>query len=225
MRTLLYIPIIHSGADMGSMAAEISRKGVEEFGKDFWETHTSTVNKYWENIARYCRNLEIGADGLKIYQDGMVADGEIAVRIIEDSLKAGSKNYEIISGLVSRGAVVVRTEELWMVKKELEMLKTIPTSGALIVKIIRIFRFKILQSKLLKQRDKFIAGRIAETLGQDETGIIFLGAYHNILKYLPRDISVKEVKEISKIKEYQKLLPAQSREKLRFKALSEYLMN
>lgn len=225
MRTLLYIPIIHSGADMGSMAAEISRKGVEEFGKDFWETHTSTVNKYWEGIARYCRNLEIGADGLKIYQDGMVADGEIAVRIIEDSLKAGSKNYEIISGLVNRGAVVVRTEELWMVKKELEMLKTIPTSGALIVKLFRVFRFKILQSKLLKQRDKFIAGRIAETLGQDETGIIFLGAYHNILKYLPRDISVKEVKEISKIKEYQKLLPAQSREKHRFKALSEYLMD
>jgi hypothetical protein len=225
MRTLLYIPIIHSGADMGSMAAEISRKGVEEFGKDFWETHTSTVNKYWENIARYCRNLEIGAKGLKIYQDGMVADGEIAVRIIEDSLKAGSKNYEIISALVSRGAVVVRTEELWMVKKELEMLKLTPTSGALIVKIIRIFRFKILQSKLLKQRDKYIAGRIAETLGANETGIIFLGAYHNILKYLPRDISVKEVKEISKIKEYQKLLPAQSREKLRFKALSEYLMD
>ncbi len=225
MRTLLYIPIIHSGADMGSMAAEISRKGVEEFGKDFWETHISTVNKYWEGIAHYCQNLEIGAKGLKIYQDGMVADGEIAVRIIEDSLKAGSKNYEIISGLVNRGAVVVRTEELWMVKKELEMLKTIPTSGALIIKLIRIFRFKILQSKLLKQRDKFIAGRIAETLGNDETGIIFLGAYHNILKYLPGDISVKEVKEIRKIKEYQKLLPAQSREKLRFKALSEYLMN
>ncbi len=225
MRTLLYIPIIHSGADMGSMAAEISRKGVEEFGKDFWETHISTVNKYWEGIAHYCQNLEIGAKGLKIYQDGMVADGEIAVRIIEDSLKAGSKNYEIISGLVSRGAVVVRTEELWMVKKELEMLKLIPTSGALIVKLFRIFRFKILRSKLLKQRDKFIAGRIAETLGNDETGIIFLGAYHNILKYLPGDISVKEVKEIRKIKEYQKLLPAQSREKLRFKALSEYLMN
>ena len=112
MRTLIYIPIIHSGADMGSMAAELTRKGVDEFGREFWETHVNTVNKYWEIISQCCDTIDLGDKTVKIYQDGMVADGEIAMKIIEDSLKAGSKNYKIISRLVKRGAIIVRTEDI-----------------------------------------------------------------------------------------------------------------
>jgi len=224
MKTLIYIPIIHSGADMGSMAAELTRKGVDEFGREFWETHVDTVNKYWELISQCCDTIDLGDKAVKIYQDGMVADGEIAMKIIEDSIKAGSKNYEIISRLVKRGAIIVRTEDLSMVKKEMEMLKSIPSSGALIVKLISIFRFKISRSKLLNQRDEYIAGRIAATLGPNETGIIFLGAYHNISDKLPKDIIVNELKEIHKVREYQKLLPFHVRKKQRFEEHSQYLM-
>ena len=161
---------------------------------------------------------------MKIYQDGMVADGDIALKITADSVKAGSKNYEIISRLVKRGATIVRTEELSLVKKELEMLKSIPSSGALIMKLIRIIRFKIGRSNLLTQRDKFIAGRIAATLGPDEVGIIFLGAYHTISDKLPKDILVSEQKEVLKVREYQKLLPFHVRKKQRFEELSQYLV-
>jgi len=223
MRTLIYIPIIHSGADMGSMAAELTRKSIDEFGKEFWETHVDTVNKYWEIISQYCNTIDFGDKAVKIYQDGMVADGEIAIKIMEDSIKAGSKNYEIISRLINRGAIIVQTEDFSLVKKELEMLKSIPSSGALIMKVIRIIRFKISRSKLLNQRDEYIAGRIAATLGPNETGIIFLGAYHNILDKLPKDIVVKELKEIDKVREYQKLLPFHVRRKQRFEELSQYL--
>ena len=225
MRNLIYIPIIHSGADMGSMAAEISKKGSQELGKDFWEYHISTVEKYWEVISKYCNSICFDNKTFKIYQDGMIADGEIANKIVSDSVKAGSKNYEIISGLVNRSAILMRTEDLSMVKKELEILKTLPTSGALIMKIIRLVRFKITRSKLLKARDKFIASRIASTLGEDETGILFIGAFHDVLKYLPKDIWVTEVKEIRKVREYQKLLLIQTREKQNFQALSQYLIN
>ncbi len=154
----------------------------------------------------------------------MVADGEIVIKIIEDSRKAGSKNYEIISRLVKRGAIIVQTEDISMVKKELEMLKLIPSSGSLIMKLIRIIRFKISRYKLLNQRDEYIAGRIAATLGPNETGIIFLGAYHNILDKLPKDIRINEQKEIHKVREYQKLLPFHAIKKQRFKELSQYLI-
>lgn len=224
MRTLIYIPIIHSEADMGSMAAELTQKGIDEFGREFWETHVDTVNKYWEIISQYCDTIGLGGKAVKIYQDGMVADGEIAIKIMEDSMKAGSKNYEIISRLVKRGAIIVRTEDISMVKKELEMLKLIPSSGALIMKLIRIIRFKISRSKLLNQRDEYIVGRIAATLGPNETGIIFLGAYHNILDKLPKDIIVNEQKGIHKVREYQKLLPFHARKKQRFEELSQYLI-
>jgi len=223
MRTLIYIPIIHSGADMGSMAAELTRKGIDKFGREFWETHVDTVNKYWEVISQYCDTIDFGGKVVKIYQDGMVADGEIALKIMEDSVKAGSKNYEIISRLVKRGATIVQTEDLSLVRKELEMLKSIPTSGALIMKLIRIIRFKISRSNLLNRRDKYIAGRIAATLGPNETGIIFLGAYHTILDKLPKDILANEQKEIHKVREYQKLLPFHVRKKQRFEELSQYL--
>lgn len=224
MRTLIYIPIIHSEADMGSMAAELTQKGIDEFGREFWETHVDTVNKYWEIISQYCDTIGLGGKAVKIYQDGMVADGEIAIKIMEDSMKAGSKNYEIISRLVKRGAIIVRTEDISMVKKELEMIKSIPSSGALIMKLIRIIRFKISRSKLLNQRDEYIVGRIAATLGPNETGIIFLGAYHNILDKLPKDIIVNEQKGIHKVREYQKLLPFHARKKQRFEELSQYLI-
>ena len=224
MRTLIYIPIIHSGADMGSMATELTRKGVDEFGIEFWETHVDTVNKYWEIISQCCDTIDLVDKVVKIYQDGMVVDGEIALKIMEESVKSGSRNYEIISKLVRRGAIIVRTEDLSLVKKELEMLKSIPSSGALIIKLIKIFWFKIIRSKLLNQRDKFIAGRIAATLEPNETGIIFLGAYHDILKKLPKDIVIKEFKEINKVREYQKLLPFHVQKKQRYLELSHYLI-
>jgi hypothetical protein len=223
MRTLIYIPIIHSGADMGSMATELTRKSIDEFGKEFWETHVDTVDKYWEIISQYCDTIDFGDKTVKIYQDGMVADGEIALKIMEDSVKAGSRNYEIISRLVKRGATIVQTEDLSLVRKELEMLKSLPTSGALIIQLIRIFRFKISRHKLLGQREKFISGRIASTLGPNETGIIFIGAYHSVSNKLPKDIVVKELKEIDKVREYQKLLPFHVRRKKRFEELAQYL--
>jgi len=209
---------------MGSMAAELTRKSIDEFGKEFWETHVDTVNKYWEIISQYCDTIDFGDKAVKIYQDGMVADGEIALKIMEDSIKAGSKNYEIISRLVKRGAIIVQTEDLSLVKKELEMLKSIPSSGALIMKVIRIIRFKISRHKLLVQRDNFIAKSIDVTLAPNETGILFIGAYHRVLDKLPKDIVVKEVKEINKVREYQKLLPFHARRIQRFKELSQYLM-
>lgn len=224
MRNLIYIPIIHSSADMGSMASELTRKSINEFGEEFWNTHVDTVNQYWEVIRHYCDTIDFDGKPVKIYQDGMVADGDIALKIMEDSVKAGSKNYEIISRLVNHGATIVKTEDLSMVKKELDMLKSIPTSGSLIMKVIKIIKFKITRHKLLVQRDKFIAETIDRTLAPNETGIIFIGAYHGVLNKLSKDILVKEVKEINKVREYQKLIPFHTKRKQHFDNLSKYLV-
>jgi hypothetical protein len=43
---------------------------------------------------------------------------------------------------------------------------------------------------LLKKRDQFIARRINDTLGPDETGIIFLGMLHDLEGRLDQDITV-----------------------------------
>ncbi|MFH1159568.1 MAG: hypothetical protein V1733_01290 [bacterium] len=225
MRTLIYIPIIHSKADMGSLGKELKSKSVSVLGENEWQKHTDTVNSYWEAIESYFENIDICIKGIKIYQDGMFVDGEMAIKIIDEGIKSGSKNSEIVSKLIDRGAILIKTEDLKMVKDEYDGLQSILKSKTNIKKLFLLLRYKISKPIFLIRRDKFIAGRIAESLGQNETGILFIGAYHNIKKRLPKDITVIELKEIAKIRKYQKAIQSDSKIKtLQLEQLTKYMV-
>jgi len=217
------IPIIHMSADLGTLAPAMDRRGIVELGKDFWLRHKETVTRFWDSIAEFLNSLEV--KGSKIYQDGLIADGEMGIRIVEEGVKEGSKNYEIISGLLKRGASLVKTEDLSLVKKEYDSLSKIVRSKSSGGKMISSLRYKLLQGKLLKERDDFIAKRIDETLGDGEVGILFIGAYHDVIPKLPQDIEIREVKKAEKVREYQKLLSNPRRDEGRFKQLTEYLVS
>jgi len=105
MRTLIYVPIIHSTADMGSLGEELERKTVSNLGEHKWQKHIDTVNGYWGVIESYFENIDISVKVIKIYQDGMFVDGEMAMKMIGDGVKSGSKNSEIVSKLINRGAI------------------------------------------------------------------------------------------------------------------------
>jgi len=217
------IPIIHMSADLGTLAPAMDRRGIVELGKDFWLRHKETVTRFWDSIAEFLNSLEV--KGSKIYQDGLIADGEMGIRIVEEGVKEGSKNYEIISGLLKRGASLVKTEDLSLVKKEYDSLSKIVRSKSSGGKMISSLRYKLLQGKLLKERDDFIAKRIDETLGDGEVGILFIGAYHDVIPKLPQDIEIREVKKAEKVREYQRLLSNPRRDEGRFKQLTEYLVS
>ena len=224
MRNLIYVPIIHSNADMGSLAKELNQKGIAEFGSEFWQNHTETINGFWEAIDHYFETIDIYIKDAKIYQDGMVADGEMAKVIIDEAVKSGSKNYEIVAELLRKGAVIIQTENLDLVRRELRSLQNVTQAKSTFRKILKLIGYKIIKGILLKKRDKYIAARIAETLKQDETGIIFIGAYHNLLDKLPEDINVIEIKEVAKVREYHRLIPLHNRYKERFSELAQYLV-
>jgi len=80
------------------------------------------------------------------------------------------------------------------------------TIGELKEREVAALRYKLARGKLLKQRDEFIAGRINETLAEGETGILFIGAYHDVVHRLAPDIRVGQVKEVTRVKEYHKSL-------------------
>jgi len=223
VRRLYLVPIIHMSADLGTLAQAMDRRGVVELGEDFWLRHKKTVTRFWDSIAEFLNSLE--AKGYKIYQDGLIADGEMGMRIVEEGVKEGSKNYEIISGLLERGASLVKTEDLSLVKKEYDSLSKIVRSKSPGNKMISSLRYKLLQGKLLKERDNFIAERIDKTLNDGETGILFIGAYHNVIPKLPEDIEINEVKETGKLREYQRLLSNPRRDKKHFEQLAEYLVS
>ncbi|MUP37769.1 hypothetical protein [Labilibaculum euxinus] len=113
-----------------------------------------------------------------------------------------------------------------MVKDEYDGIQSVLKSKNYIQKLYSLIRYKILKPIFLLRWDKFIAERIAETLRQDETGILFIGAFHEIIKKLPRDITVLQLKEIAKIRKYQKIIQADYRDNTaHFERLTEYLIS
>lgn len=223
MKRLIYVPIIHMSADLGSIAKEVDKRGIAGFGEEFWKKHRETISGFWDSIVKYFANLEV--KDFKIYQDGMVTDGEVGQKIVEEGIKAGSKNYEIVADLLERGAILVQTEDFKLVKEERDRLVAITQAKSTAQKIIAFIRYKLLKNRLLNKRDKYIAKRIDETLHEDQTGIIFIGAYHNIIPELPEDIQVKEIKDTKKVKEYQKVLLYRKGDTKRLEELSKYLLS
>jgi hypothetical protein len=222
MRTLIYIPIIHSSADLGSIGKDVAKRGKAGLGEDVWKAHTRTVDGFWDIISKYF--LTVDAQGMKVYQDGMVADGEIGRTIVEEVLKTGSKNYEVIAGLLRKGAILMKTEDLSLVKEERDRILKITQAGSTTKKLIGFLKYRLTKNRLLDERDRFIAKQINETLKDGETGVLFIGAYHNVKAYLSRDIQCKDLKDVQQVRDYHRLLPFPARDRERFEKLSQYLI-
>ncbi|MFH1798249.1 MAG: hypothetical protein ABH844_02735 [Candidatus Omnitrophota bacterium] len=221
MRTLIYVPVIHTNADMGSLAEDVSKKGIAELGRDFWDQHLKAVESFWDSLARYFDSMNVS--GMKIYQDGMIAEGEVARAIVEEGVKLASKNYELVASFLKRGAVLVKTEDFSLVKKERDCIVRISRAKTVLSKLIAYFAYKMVKNGLLRKRDDYVIKRICETLDDEHTGILFMGAYHNILPKLSKRMRVIEIKRVNKVREYQRLFLCLNRDKEEFKKLTEYL--
>ena len=220
-RKLYLIPIIHMSADMGAIALALDKRAIAELGQELWQKHQEIVSSFWDSINRFFGSLDV--NGFKVYQDGLVANGAEGLGIIREGISQGSKNYQIIGKLLERGAVLVRTENLTLVKQERSHIMKMAGSKSLKERGAAALRYKLAKGKLLKQRDDFIAKRIEESLGEGETGILFIGAYHNIIPNLPADIKVVQVKEAAKVKEYHRALVNNRRYDQYLQRLGEYL--
>jgi hypothetical protein len=223
MRTLIYVPVIHTSADLGSIAKEVAKRGIRDLGQELWDKHRKTVEGFWDVVSDYFDSIDV--KDMKIYQDGMVAEDEVGKKIAEDTAKAGSKNYQLILKLLDRGAVLVKTEDFKLVKKEYDRLLAITQAKSITKKIIAFIKYKLVKVILLNRRDNFIANRIEQTLKAEEKAILFIGAFHNIKKRLPLDIRIKEVKDAAKVKRYQKLLPFYNKNGKQFDELGKYLVS
>lgn len=220
MRKLLYIPILHSAADLGSIGSDVESRGTELIGPQRWEEHLKTINMFWDCIESYFHGL--GVTGFKIFQDGCAADGEIGQKIVNAAAAKGSRNYAIIRDLISKGAKIMKTEDISLVKKEATYISNLAKSKNLIEKLAAYLKYKSSKGKLLKERDAYIAKTINKSLEEGETGVLFLGAFHNVVPKLARDIKVVEVKEKERVARYQKIYYLKTKEK-EARELSKYL--
>lgn len=191
-------------ADLGTVGSYATKKGRENLGEKIWRKHRDTIEGFWDSIERYIKSIEV--KNCKIYQDGMIADGEAAEKIVEEAIKQGSKNYQIVSSLMKKGAKLMMTEDFALVKKERDLLIKMSSAKTKVGKMSSYLKYKVLKNDLLKKRDKFITKRINETLKDGDVGILFIGAYHNIGAGLLKNIEVVFAKKPEKVRDYQNSL-------------------
>lgn len=222
MRKLFYVPIIHMEPDLGSLAQDVGRMSSQIYGEERWNKHKQTVSNFWDSIAKYFDSLD--AAQFKIYQDGLMVNGMLGLKIIEEGAKMGSKNHQIVLKLIKRGGEARKTEEASLLKEEYEHIIKLSQSKSLLQMGLAYLQYKMRKAHLTRERDKFIAGTINETLQEGETGVLFIGAYHDVLPLLSRDILAMEVKEQEKVKAYFEEL-IRGKNKNKFGELAKYLIS
>lgn len=192
MRRLIYIPVIHSEEDMGSMAEPIKQQYIQKFGIDKWRQHVRTVNDMWEGIEEKIEALKLNYKKVIIYQDGLPLCGK-EIEIMEDVAKLGSHNYNMILKMVKKGASLIGTEDARLLVEEYNFIKKFTEITGLDERKRALKRAKKQRDELLIKRDRFIAKRIKETLKTQEAGILFCGIEHEVTKYLPKNIKVEYI--------------------------------
>ncbi len=189
MRKLIYVPVIHSEADMGTKAEPHKKEFTDQFGVRVWNEHIKAVDEMWTGIAHRFRKMDVDHSNVRIYQDGLPLCGR-EMDIVRDVAAQGSQNHRLVLSLVKRGASLEGTEDIQLLLEEYHYIQAICREHEPAEKRRKAKSLSMKRKTLLRQRDRFIARRIDKTLKEDETGILFAGMAHRVDKYLPKDINV-----------------------------------
>jgi len=200
MRKLIYVPIIHTDPDLGRLAEGIIEQTKEVVGIKNWQKHKGIVNRYWREIANYWQDKRVS--GFKIFQDGMLANGVVGKRIVKELADKGSVNHKIVEQLMKKGAELVKTEDSGLLKEEYFLTRELIKKKSFLGSLLAFLHYKWRKNKLLSQRDAYIIKQIEKSLQEGETGICFLGAYHQMLPGLSKDIKLVLLKDPEKVRQY-----------------------
>jgi hypothetical protein len=185
-RKLVYIPIVHTLADMGTLGAAVRGKKLSALGRQGVSRHADVVDQMWARIESVVANLPVTPGDMRVYQDGLpVCPHELD--IVSELASAGNRNHELLLKLQARGATLMGTESPELLVEEYQLAASAFAPGAAVRTRIRQNQ---LRDRLLEKRDRYIAARINGTLGAGETGILFMGMLHQVARYLEPDIDV-----------------------------------
>jgi len=183
MAHLLYVPVVHSSADMGSAASGYRSAFIARFSEQKWLERIDEYASIWrcilDNLDSAIARRGLPLSQVKLYQDSLPVCGHETAMVAELAGQ-GSENHKLLSQLMARGAVLVGSESPQLLIAEYRLLQT---QG----------HTQEQADSLLEERDRFIAARIDETLAENELGILFIGALHQVQRYLTPRITVEYV--------------------------------
>jgi len=189
LRTLIYIPIIHTEADMGGLGKSVRSAALRRLGLRGLKSKENIIDKIWMEIEQTIGGLDLPYEKVRLYQDGLPVCGREA-DIVKELAKSESRNHRLLLSLMERGATIMGTESLELLLEEYGLVKDILASGDAFQSEKVEGRKKSQSQSLVKRRDQFIADCINSTLCAGETGILFLGMLHSLRPLLDKDIHV-----------------------------------
>lgn len=189
MRRLIYIPIVHTEADMGSVSEEMKKEYIARYGKSRWFEHLRLIDRLWENIGKRLLAMPLEYGKTRLYQDGLPICGK-EEDIVRELVGMGSKNHILLMELMEKGATLMGTESPDLLIQEHRNIKDMVSEQGKGGGKMKLNAFRSISNGLLAKRDHFIAARISDTLLEGETGILFIGAMHKVEKSLPKEIRI-----------------------------------
>jgi hypothetical protein len=188
-RQLILVPILHTMADMGTMAEGLEAAYVERFGRRHWEEFRTLVDGFWPMVRADLEALSLDYHRVDLYQDGLPVCGR-ELEIVQKAAEAGSDNHQILLDLLAKGAALMGTEDPSLLLEEYRSLQSAlkPCGGG-----PAGYAPASLGRDMLNRRDAYIGQRIGQTLLPRRTGVLFLGMMHDVESHLPEDIIVRRV--------------------------------
>ncbi len=177
MRRLIHVPIVHTAADLGSLSESLRERYLKRFGRSGWKHREQAVAELWTGIREDLGRLRLDFNTVAIYQDGLPVCG-FEEKIVTELAEAGSLNHQLVLDLMAKGATLVGTEDPQLLIREYEMQteQTPEQFGSETAHAEHLQQARL----VLEARDRFIVKRIQETLSAGETGVLFLGAAHQL---------------------------------------------
>ena len=191
MRKLIIIRIVHAPSDMGSASGALEKAGISTLGRVRWQENQKKIENFWQELEKEVEDLGLDVEKLVIYQDGLPCAGALGERIVRETAARGSKNYQIVQKLMDRGAKIEATESADLLRQEYGYIKALLEAKTDEERRTAEERYNQVKDKLLEERDLFIARAIDASLKEGETGLLFIGASHNVLPKIAGDIEVK----------------------------------
>jgi len=188
-RRLIWVPIIHTQADMGSLGEWVEYVYKRKIGHEKWKQHRKATEELWQRIRREIDNLHLDHERVRLYQDGL-PDCGVEEKIVRDLAKGGSENYRLLAELMDKGAKVTGTESPELLVEEYDTIRQALAAEVSQGRNDAAASSKQRSKDLLDERNRFIAQRINDTLAAEETGLVFLGMLHSLKGLLAPDIQM-----------------------------------
>ena len=126
MTRLIYVPVVHSIAEMGSAGHAYQAAFVARYGERKLEERTAEFDAIWRAIGEAIRRLRLDLRRVNLYQDSLPVCGHERALVHEMAIQ-GSRNHQLLEALADSGASLIGTESPSLLLDEYRLVQSLRT--------------------------------------------------------------------------------------------------